>query len=647
MIAVDWKQALEQRGILQAATAAGWGGYTLNGTPGWVYPLFRADGSEWQNVSRWKALDSNHQPKYMWLYPEPDMTKPEGCDWYWLPGAAGVVKTTHTLHLVCGEPDALTFWEAGIRGVTSFFGEGSIPKNFIPALTKLGVTKVVYWMDNDEPGWTAAQDVYDALDGSGIVFEGKIFHPDYKDPNEFWVHCGFDEPAFRAAFETALPQPFFEMAPSGGSGHNSSTDPINPRVLEALKSVYTSRKHRQRGEWITCSCPNPAHTDKRPSFGYNTVSGNGNCFACGGMNVKTQCEYLGIDVSGLGGYYERPASPNGHNRENGHPTQSPPNAPAPAAAIQIVSSDAVAADYLRDLRSMSVGKTPIFLNPITTLHEFGGMCQILEGGELWLVVGLSGSGKTQFLDSLIKEPLRQQGYHLLSAGGEWLPSKQMGRYVQRYGGSSRNRQKLYKLWKMEQAAGIANGVGVRLGVDELAKDEHLIKQMGMWAGKEYFLTGSQWTIVQLADAAYTWVMEHRGIPVAAFVLDYFQLYGYNADERALPPMKQLQYLKNKLQPDEQTGFPGLVTVVASQVTKEAARLVRTQKEKLDSSHAQMIREDPAMLVTTLTADGNKGNVYTNKNSEGRQGKEAQRDLKIDPMHLRWLDELYAGKEPTL
>lgn len=65
------------------------------------------------------------------------------------------------------------------------------------------------------------------------------------------------------------------------------------RYFEALPGAKPGKDG-----WINCSCPNAdAHThgDKKPSFGFNTVSGVGKCFACGNFSLWKVCDLIGID----------------------------------------------------------------------------------------------------------------------------------------------------------------------------------------------------------------------------------------------------------------------------------------------------------------------------------------------------------------
>lgn len=87
---------------------------------------------------------------------------------------------------------------------------------------------------------------------------------------------------------------------------------INPDLIDAIAGRLRQRRHKERGEWINCSCVYPErHTngDRHPSFGFNTGSGYGYCYRCGTILAKDLCEVLGIDPDDHGGLIKRPDVP--------------------------------------------------------------------------------------------------------------------------------------------------------------------------------------------------------------------------------------------------------------------------------------------------------------------------------------------------
>jgi hypothetical protein len=86
---------------------------------------------------------------------------------------------------------------------------------------------------------------------------------------------------------------------------------LNPALLRAVTDRLTGMGYSGRGDWLSGPCPYPTHHqhgDAHHSFGFNTVSGYGNCFRCGSILLKDICTSLGIrptDYGGLLVHHER------------------------------------------------------------------------------------------------------------------------------------------------------------------------------------------------------------------------------------------------------------------------------------------------------------------------------------------------------
>jgi hypothetical protein len=86
--------------------------------------------------------------------------------------------------------------------------------------------------------------------------------------------------------------------PSNGS--------LNPDLIEAIADRLRQGRHKERGEWINCSCVYPEchkNGDRNPSFGFNTQSGYGYCYKCGSILAKDLCEVLDIHPDDHGGLF--------------------------------------------------------------------------------------------------------------------------------------------------------------------------------------------------------------------------------------------------------------------------------------------------------------------------------------------------------
>ncbi len=102
---------------------------------------------------------------------------------------------------------------------------------------------------------------------------------------------------------TAKPQ----VAPSHRRAFQRSTsNTINPAVLQAVSDRLIGMGYVQQGEWLSGPCLYPAHHqngDIHHSFGFNMISGYGNCFRCGSVLLKDICTTLGIDAAIYGGIF--------------------------------------------------------------------------------------------------------------------------------------------------------------------------------------------------------------------------------------------------------------------------------------------------------------------------------------------------------
>ena len=83
----------------------------------------------------------------------------------------------------------------------------------------------------------------------------------------------------------------------GKRGGGTSTD-LSPDLIADLISTFEGRGYQKKGDWLSGSCIYPErhrHRDRKPSFGFNTVSAYGNCYVCGSMRAIDIARQVGID----------------------------------------------------------------------------------------------------------------------------------------------------------------------------------------------------------------------------------------------------------------------------------------------------------------------------------------------------------------
>jgi len=79
---------------------------------------------------------------------------------------------------------------------------------------------------------------------------------------------------------------------------------VNSDLVEAIAAHFRRAGYRSKGPWLNGPCIYPerhAHHDHKPSFGFNTETGYGNCFVCGSILAKDVARQLGIHPRATGG----------------------------------------------------------------------------------------------------------------------------------------------------------------------------------------------------------------------------------------------------------------------------------------------------------------------------------------------------------
>lgn len=111
------------------------------------------------------------------------------------------------------------------------------------------------------------------------------------------------------AFAPLLPRPTTKPPATPSrcrTFQRSTSNTINPLVLQAVSDQLIGMGYVQRGEWLCGPCLYPTHHqhgDIHHSFGFNVVSGYGNCFRCGSILLKDICTSLGIQPTDYGGLF--------------------------------------------------------------------------------------------------------------------------------------------------------------------------------------------------------------------------------------------------------------------------------------------------------------------------------------------------------
>ena len=215
--------------------------------------------------------------------------------------AAGLV------HIVEGEADAWSLHPMDICNVIGIYGITAIPKDIDSIFNELGITRFVYFADNDAAGEQGASNLRTILHESGWagVQEYRKFVgpgiPDKGDANDLLCHHFPDLLAARAALDTL---PAFLPKIKRQRVRNSITKTDHDQagwdaVNEAVRIALGVDRFKSNGYSKNIHCPNPRHEDKNPSAAWHK-DGYCTCFSCGEtFNTKQVAEWLGIDWRAL------------------------------------------------------------------------------------------------------------------------------------------------------------------------------------------------------------------------------------------------------------------------------------------------------------------------------------------------------------
>jgi len=645
------RETLQARGIAEAADVAGWTEATWYGEPGWAFPLRSATGKVYtmpdgRTARRWKAGTTPANRKYMWGYEDQrkgDLKQPEHCRYYWIGEkdmrevitAAGGV-----LHITAGEPDALTLYAMGYENVTSFFGEGSVPDSLVDDMELLGVSEVCYYADNDNAGYDAAEKVRAVLAQTLIKCTVYTAPQEHNDLNDLYVATGRDADATMQAIRTVT---LGELdAPPQAAEPNFNAQGYISAITTALGATWK----RHRSGWsqpMACIFANHEHDDRNPAAGWSESKQSYRCFKCGHTwDIDEVAEQIGVAKSD---YWTEPAP--AMKTAKAQPSQAAP----PSLDNYFKSSDQGLSKVLARINGDVLSDALPIINPISELHHLGGFCRLLTPGKIVGILGLSGGGKTSFVESMIVDPLRQIGISGVFWGPEWTYDEYAERSIQRYSQAvTMDDLSLHYMHMSEERARKAGQRATRFGKPLTnTQTEDVVRTVGKiaeWPGKTHYETKMGVTASQLIDLMQRKVDTQRaqGSNVRLAVFDYVQLMevaGARSERENI--QSAINMIKTFCVDNE------LIGIVNSQPTKAGSAESKAKGDTLDdegyirdlhADAAQFMREWVFNLFLTLTPairDGqqlNWGRVNVVKNSRGKEGHV---DLQTDFARLRWLD----------
>jgi hypothetical protein len=620
-----WKEKLAARGILDAALEAGWREGDYHGAAGWVYPLHTFSGVPFKGVERWKALDrAAASQAYAWIGEKPDT-----CKYYWAKGAKPEIDASWSLYIVAGEPDLLTLVSAGKRNVMTFFGEGNIPDTLVADLTRpeIAVGFVHYLADLDHAGIDAAHKLSKALTAGEIPHEIHRLPSEHngmviKDTNDLWIACQFDKTAFWHVIDNT---------PIWTFGNEVELKPYYNYAAYAA-AVEAARGYKRDGhsKWTKNFRCEFHGDDKHPSAGYNFDTHCEYCFVCGTHKLDELAQLAGVNLEDFN-------ENAGKTRSALKIMQAADFKPAaPPLTTEIRTSDESLTHYIERLEGKHIADITAAPFPFTILHPLGGFCEILKPRKMVGVIGLSGGGKTSFLESMV-DILRQAGaFHTLWWGKEWRWDEMSDRAVHRHDGLTLTQMARYEMYLNETRNGGKPQYGVKPSDELIAKSAQIARDIQAWAGKVFYIDKSMGLDETLAYAQ-TYLDEKKaaGYPVRVAVWDYASLFEVRGAR------SELEKISTGLGMVKEFGETNdLFTFVASQPRKDDAERVKAGDKVLTAEAAMYMNDHKFNLLVTLNPKYHEeqmlgwGVINVVKNSGGQTGQVA---VKMDLPRLRWLD----------
>ena len=210
------------------------------------------------------------------------------------------------LYIVEGEFDVWSLRRLGMRNVIGIYGISNIPKDIASLFNNLGVSRFIFYADNDEAGDRGASNMRTLLHESAWQGESEYRQfagpgiPEKGDANDLLCHHYPDLSAARAAlgalprFEPNLKRKKAVKPASAIDCHDERWGAVNEANRIALGVTY----FKANGFSKNIRCPNPDHEDKTPSAALHK-DGFCTCQVCGTFNSKQLADWVDIDWRAL------------------------------------------------------------------------------------------------------------------------------------------------------------------------------------------------------------------------------------------------------------------------------------------------------------------------------------------------------------
>lgn len=289
-----------------------------------------------------------------------------------------------------------------------------------------------------------------------------------------------------------------------------------------------------------------------------------------------------------------------------------------AVAIPVITRAERLSNYITRLNDYDSPRAAVPVPfPLTVLHKFGGMAQVIKPGKMLGIVGVSGGGKTSLIETLLDLWLPYD-VPCLAWSPEWTPDEFVERAVQRYGGPRTDELYRHEIFIDEQQRGIKKGFGRELNAGQMQEASKAVAKLRGFQTQIGYLDMPLLTVSHLQNSIEA-TLRKLDFKPRILALDYIQLLA------ALEPGNVQMYDLLMRVKSVATAY-GMIPVIASQVTKTSAK-GQSNGRMLDAMDARYVNDDAFNLFITINPDRDpmgdfKPSAVLNiaKNSMGEKGK---------------------------
>lgn len=265
-------------------------------------------------------------------------------------------------------------------------------------------------------------------------------------------------------------------------------------------------------------------------------------------------------------------------------------------------SDKILQNVISELRGDVPIKQASFLFPIRELRKFGGFCELCETGKITLIAGGSGTGKTQFLET-VNDILNRRGISGLWYGAEWRADEMLWRRIQRWSTHLKSLSDItyddirkHRLYLKNQQLGITDDEndGTPLNKNQWLSFQKTIDFLKTFSGTTEYFSDSQ-SLQSIFDNMMIAIERERrnNRDILYVIFDYVQLLKASSPDSSLNRYEYAFELVKSFASEA-----NVHVFMTSQVNKTSQADIAAGKH-LNMESAHFVRGDKANLFLTL------------------------------------------------